>query len=73
MNSKDVRLCVCMCVCGSRATEVISHLDRVHQQKKEGVKPSSLYLQLILEQSRYSSQQKMEQELLKHMPSVSDL
>ncbi len=39
----------------SRASEVISCLDRVHQLKKERVKPSSLYLKLILEQSGYFS------------------
>ena len=55
----------------SRATEVISYLDRVHQQKKEGVKPSSPYLRLILEQARYTSQPKQDQELLKLIPSVS--
>ena len=54
----------------SRATEVISYLDRVHQQKKEGVKPSSPYLRLILEQARYTSQPKQEQEILKLIPSV---
>ncbi|CAI8054557.1 Rapamycin-insensitive companion of mTOR [Geodia barretti] len=53
----------------NRATEVISYLDRVHQQKKEGVKPSSPYLRLILEQARYTSQPKQEQELLKLIPS----
>ena len=36
----------------SRASEVISCLDRVHQLKKHEVKPSSLYLRLILEQVR---------------------
>ena len=55
----------------SRATEAISYLDRVHQQKKEGVKPSSPYLRLILEQARYTSQPNQEQELLKLIPSVS--
>ena len=51
--------CLCSCVIplllcpSSRASEVISCLDRVHQLKKERVKPSSLYLKLILEQSGY--------------------
>ena len=50
---------------------MISYLDRVHQQKKEGVKTSSLYLRLILEQSRYTSLPKQDQELLRLIPNVS--
>ena len=76
-------LCVCVilwyhnnihCIHFSRASEVISCLDRVHQMKKQDVKPSSLYLKLILEQSGYFSRMSKstaDKDMKQHMPPVS--
>ena len=56
----------------SRASEVISCLDRVHQLKKQEVKPSSLYLKLILEQSGYfSTKMTADKDIKQHLPLVS--
>jgi len=55
----------------SRASEVISCLDRVHTLKKERVKPSSLYLKLILEQSGYFSDRKKVEREQQNICSVS--
>ena len=51
---------------------MISCLDRVHQLKKQEVKPSSLYLKLILEQSGYFSMKSTasDKELKQYMPPV---
>ena len=52
---------------------MISCLDRVHQMKKQDVKPSSLYLKLILEQSGYFSRMSKstaDKDMKQHMPPV---
>ena len=56
----------------SRASEVINCLDRVHQLKKQEVKPSSLNLKLILEQSGYfTTKSTTDKDLMQHLPAVS--
>jgi rapamycin-insensitive companion of mTOR len=57
----------------NRSSEVINCLDRIHQLKKEFIKPSSLYLKLTLEQTGYLSGRTSNVNLMQsvHVQTVS--